>query len=97
MTGQFPGSRAETSDTLSGAMGLVVFVSVGAFVQPQSRPAGKGSSNERPESLRVFGRLPVIGARACTEAGVRKASREETAGGVCVGGAVGLWGFSARV
>ena len=52
MTGQFPGSRAETSDTLSGAMGLVVFVSVGAFVQPQSRPAGKGSSNERPESLR---------------------------------------------
>ena len=30
--------------------------------------------------LRVFGRLPVIGARACTEAGVRKASREETAG-----------------
>ena len=36
--------------------------------------------NERPLSLRVFGRLPVIGARACTEAGVRKASREETAG-----------------
>ena len=35
---------------------------------------------EQPESLRVFGRLPVIGARACTEAGVRKASREETAG-----------------
>ena len=31
-------------------------------------------------SLRVFGRLPVTGARACTEAGVRKASREETAG-----------------
>ena len=52
---------------------------------------------ERPESLRVFGRLPVTGARACTEAGVRKASREETAGEVCVGGAVGLWGFSARV
>src|SRR6185312_7665220 len=51
---------------------------------------------ERRLSLRVFGRLPVTGARACTEAGVRKASREETAGGVCVGGAVGLWGFSAR-
>jgi hypothetical protein len=31
-------------------------------------------------SLRVFGRLPITGARACTEAGVRKASREETAG-----------------
>jgi len=35
---------------------------------------------ERPESLRVFGRLPVTGVRGCTEAGVRKASREETAG-----------------
>ena len=33
-----------------------------------------------PESLRVFGRLPCTGARGCTEAGVRKASKEETAG-----------------
>jgi hypothetical protein len=32
------------------------------------------------ESLRVFGCLPNAGARGCTEAGVRKASREETAG-----------------
>jgi hypothetical protein len=32
-----------------------------------------------------------------SEAGVRKASREETAGGVCVGGGVGLWGFNARL
>ena len=31
-------------------------------------------------SLRVFGCLPGAGARGCTEAGVRKASREETAG-----------------
>jgi hypothetical protein len=31
------------------------------------------------------------------EAGVRKASKEETAGGVCVGGSVGLWGFKARL
>jgi hypothetical protein len=30
--------------------------------------------------FRVFGRLPGAGARGCTEAGVRKASREETAG-----------------
>jgi hypothetical protein len=60
-------------------------------------PSGSMCPREWPESLRVFGRLPVTGARACTEAGVRKASREETAGGVCVGGAVGLWGFSARV
>jgi hypothetical protein len=30
------------------------------------------------------------------EAGVRKASKEETTGGVCAGGSVGLWGFKAR-
>ena len=35
---------------------------------------------ESPGSLRVFGCLPGAGARGCTEAGVRKASREETAG-----------------
>ena len=35
-------------------------------------------------------------ARGCTEAGVRKASKEETAGGVCAGGSVGLWGFKVR-
>jgi hypothetical protein len=35
---------------------------------------------EGPESLRVFGCLPGTGARGCTAAGVRKASREETAG-----------------
>ena len=33
-----------------------------------------------PVSLRVFGCLPGAGARGCTAAGVRKASREETAG-----------------
>jgi hypothetical protein len=37
-------------------------------------------TGERLLSLRVFGRLPVTGARARTEAGVRKASGEETAG-----------------
>src|SRR5215831_10200358 len=35
--------------------------------------------------LRVFGCLPGTGARGCTEVGVRKASREETAGGVRTG------------
>ena len=34
-------------------------------------------------------------ARGCTEAGVRKASTEETAGGVCAGGSAGLWEFKA--
>src|SRR5438270_7442664 len=37
-------------------------------------------SGERPESLRVFGRLPGTGVMRCAEAGVRKASGEETAG-----------------
>ena len=43
-------------------------------------PRFEQGSRECPESLRVFGRLPVTGVRGCTEAGVRKASREETAG-----------------
>ena len=38
------------------------------------------SSGERPETLRVFGRLPGMDAMRDTEAGVRKASKEETAG-----------------
>ena len=44
--------------------------------------------------LRVFGRLPVSDVTRCSEAGVRKASGEETAGGVCAGSGVGLWRFS---
>jgi hypothetical protein len=52
---------------------------------------------ERLELLRVFGRLPDSGVSECTEAGVRKASGEETAGGVCSGGGIGLWGFGADV
>jgi hypothetical protein len=51
---------------------------------------------ERGSSLRVFGCLPCAGASECTEAGVRKASKEETAEGVWAGGGVGLWGFNAR-
>ena len=35
-------------------------------------------------------------ARGCAEAGVRKASKEETAGEYAPGGSVGLWGFKAR-
>jgi hypothetical protein len=48
-------------------------------------------------SLRVFGRLPGTDAMRDSEAGVRKASMEETAGGACASGGVGLWGFSAQV
>jgi len=47
--------------------------------------------------LRVFGRLPVTNSATRSRAGVRKASGEETARGVCAGGGVGLWGFSADV
>ena len=50
---------------------------------------------ERVLMLRVFGRLPFTDVMRFSEAGVRKASREETAGGVCAGSGVGLWGFSA--
>ena len=56
-------------------------------VQSFSAPALTRLSNPIPgrgreglKSLRVFGRLPVTGRRGCREAGVRKASREETAG-----------------
>src|SRR5262245_2517021 len=37
-------------------------------------------AREPPFLLRVFGRLPVNGVTRCSEAGVRKASGEETAG-----------------
>jgi hypothetical protein len=40
----------------------------------------RGDFREWPLTLRVFGRLPVTGEGECTEAGVRKASKEETAG-----------------
>jgi hypothetical protein len=50
----------------------------------------------RPLSLRVFGCLPDTDAWGCTEAGVRKASREETAGRVRTDAAVGLWGICRR-
>ena len=43
-----------------------------AGVQPVRR--------EQVFMLRVFGRLPVSGVTRCSEAGVRKASGEETAG-----------------
>jgi hypothetical protein len=54
-------------------------------------------SCEGLESLRVFGRLPDTGVSKRREVGVRKASKEETAGRVRTGGGVGLWGFSAGV
>jgi len=55
-------------------------VLVGSKVRYLSNFSAAPHSGERPQSLRVFGCLPDTGARGCTEAGVRKASREETAG-----------------
>src|SRR5215813_10090212 len=40
---------------------------------------------------------PSLTVRRAPRAGVRKASGEETAGRVCAGSGVGLWGFSAAV
>jgi hypothetical protein len=51
---------------------------------------------EQLNALRVFGRLPVTGVRGCTEAGVRKASREETAEGARTDAGVDLWGICRR-
>src|SRR5262249_30618657 len=69
-------------------------------------PAAPGRAGSEPDRLAVYRRTAGIVkgfrmpashcARGCTEAGVRKASKEETAGGVCACGSVGLWGFKAR-
>ena len=42
--------------------------------------AVRSARSERPLTLRVFGRLPGTDAMRDSEAGVRKASKEETAG-----------------
>ena len=66
---------------------------------PGERRLGSNrSSPSPPTAAYVKGfRMPASHcARGCTEAGVRKASKEETARGVCAGGSVGLWGFKAR-
>jgi len=49
----------------------------------------------RPGTLRVFGCLPGAGARGCTEAGVRKASKEESAGSFALA-VVSVYGDLAR-
>ena len=55
-------------------------VLVGSKVRYLSNFLAAPHFGERPESLRVFGCLPGAGARGCTEADVRKASKEESAG-----------------
>jgi hypothetical protein len=62
-----------------------------------SWPCRFPSSDERPVTLRVFGCLPGTGAKERTEAGVRKASKEESAG--CFAPAVvSVYGdFNARL
>jgi hypothetical protein len=71
-------------------------VLVASKVRYRSNLSEARHHGERPESLRVFGRLPDKDARECTEAGVRKASKEETAGGVRTDAGVGLCGICRR-
>jgi hypothetical protein len=52
----------------------------GAMGETRRFPPFVGPLSNWPGSLRVFGRLPGTGVEGCAEAGVRKASREETAG-----------------
>src|SRR5271155_6104328 len=53
-------------------------------------------SSEGLLSLRVFGCLPGAGVRGCSEAGVRKAWKEETAGGFAPA-VVSVYGDLTRV
>src|ERR1700757_788889 len=60
-------------------------------------PPRSGARAGRSGIVKGF-RMPASHcARGCTEAGVRKASKEETAGGVCACGSVGLWGFDQPI
>ena len=61
-------------------LGAILFATPLAPRGEWRRHFNSGLYSLRVYSLRVFGRLPGAGARSCTEAGVRKASREETAG-----------------
>src|SRR5438128_2748651 len=62
-------------------------------MQPKAVPKASARSSAIVKGFR----MPASHcARGCTEAGVGKASKEETAGGVCAGGSVGLWGFKVR-
>ena len=65
----------------------------GGFVSNLPLP---GRGPEGLVSLRVFGWLPGTGARGCTAASGRKASREETAGEF-VTAVVSIYGDLARV
>ena len=58
-----------------------ISVAVSRYIEIRGRDLRKyrWTTGERLKSLRVFGCLPDTNARGCTEAGVRKASREETA------------------
>src|SRR6266403_1600237 len=62
----------------------------------QSQQTANLAARERPETLRVFGRLPVTGVMEGAEAGVRKASKEETAGDFAPA-MVSVYGDLARV
>jgi hypothetical protein len=75
--------REDAGDQLGGQKHLVEQARPNSEVDPvrywhTTVDQWRGSEQQLP--LRVFGRLPDTDLRECTEAGVRKASREETAG-----------------
>jgi hypothetical protein len=75
-----PFPRVKTEPSKSGFPPEPTYKSSSTVGLLRAEPPRSGARRERLQSLRVFGRLPVTGRRGCTEAGVRKASREETAG-----------------
>jgi hypothetical protein len=62
-----------------------------------STPAGSWRPNERPLSLRVFGRLPDAGVDAGRGGRRPKSLEGGNRGEFRVGGSVGLWGFRRSV
>ena len=87
--------RRSPADCFGASRPLRRIPAIVSLLNPQ--PAHSLVGGNRSFMLRVFGRLPVTDSATRSRAGVRKASGEETAGGVCAGGGVGLWGFSADV
>ena len=86
-----PQMYSKANDSLAGRFRLAMAECTVRAELPRS-----GARAGRSGVVKGF-RMPAShGARGCTEAGVRKASKEETAGGECAGGSVGLWGFKPR-
>jgi hypothetical protein len=67
----------------------------GPLTEPTA--AAQHGRRERLKVLRVFGRLPVTDSATRSRGRRPKSLRGGNRGGVCAGGGVGQWGFSADV